>query len=199
MWIWGNIQSLRAESYRCGHCGDHVASDRGWDATTKKAGGRTSTDGRIRICPSCWLPTTFYTDRQVPGARIGAEIRHLPTDTNQLYEEARASHAVAAYTASVLTARKILMHVAVEKGAQEGLRFAEYVHYLDRERYLGRDGKGWVDLIRSRSNEANHQITLMTREDSEHMLSLLEMLLRLVYELPGNLPKSPDPVPTPDS
>jgi hypothetical protein len=80
------------------------------------------------------------------------------------------------------------MHVAVEKKADEGLKFIEYVDYLDKERYLGREGKGWVDLIRTRSNEANHEIVLMSAEDARRLMTIAEMLLKLVYEFPGDLP-----------
>jgi hypothetical protein len=79
------------------------------------------------------------------------------------------------------------MHVAVEKGAKQGLSFLEYVDYLDRERYLGRDGKGWVDRIRTKGNEANHEIMLMTDPEAEDLLMVTQMLLKLVYEFPGDL------------
>jgi len=154
--------------------------------------------GEIRICPECLLPT-FFNElplQQIPGARPGDSIKHLPNDVESLYNEARKSHAAGAHTAAVLSLRKLLMHVAVEKKAKKGLSFVDYVEYLGNERYLGRDGKGWVDLIRSRSNEANHEIILMQEEDSTRLLMIAEMLLKLVYEFPGSLPQ-PAAVPAP--
>jgi len=108
-----------------------------------------------------------------------------------LYEEARDCFACGAYTGSVMLLRKLLMHAAVEKGAKAGLGFVEYVEYLDTSGYLGRDGKGWVDMIRKRGNEANHEILLMKKEDGELLLSFAEFLVKLLYEFPGKLPKTP--------
>jgi thioredoxin reductase len=122
-------------------------------------------------------------------------VKHLPADVERLYDEARDSHAAAAYTAAVLALRKLLMRVAVEKGAEAGRTFVEYVEYLDVHHYLGHDGKGWVDLMRTRGNEAAHEIRLMNETDSEHLLTVAGMLLKLVYEFPGNLPKVSTPSP----
>jgi hypothetical protein len=79
------------------------------------------------------------------------------------------------------------MHVAVEKGAAQGLGFAAYVEYLDKQGYLGKDGKPWVDLIRQSANEAAHELVLMSRDVSAHVMDLAEMLLKLVYEFPAKI------------
>ena len=192
--MWENIQSASARRYRCGYCGDRVASDRGWQ-TNASAPNSAFRAGEIRVCPICNQPTYFRqpVKYQLPGAPAGAAVKHLPSDVERLYDEARDSHAAAAYTAAVLALRKLLMHVAVEKGAKQGMAFVEYVEYLDKHHYLGHDGKGWVDLIRTRGNEANHEIHLMAQADSEHLLTVAEMLLKLVYEFPGSLPKPTPP------
>jgi len=194
--MWGSVQSSAARRYRCGFCGDQVASDRGWQTNTTGPNPAVYA-GEIRVCPICNQPTYFRQPPgyQVPGVPAGAVVKHLPADVARLYDEARDSHAATAYTAAVLALRKLLMHVAVEKGAKEGKTFVEYVEYLDANHYLGHDGKGWVDLIRTRGNEANHEIRLMAETDSEHLLTVTEMLLKLVYEFPGNLPKVSAPSP----
>jgi hypothetical protein len=194
---WAGLANLPARRYRCGFCGDQVASEKGWITDTVIPNTDTH-PGQLRVCPICKQPTFFRTFgppepgvAQVPGAPVGAVVKHLPPDVGRLYEEAKDCHAASAFTAAVLALRKLLMHIAVEKEAKESLTFVEYVDYLDRRHYLGHDGKGWVDLIRTRSNEANHEIELMTADDSGHLLTLAEMLLKLVYEFPGNLPKPP--------
>ena len=91
-------------------------------------------------------------------------------------------------TAAVLVCRKILMNVAVDKGAPEGDGFIQYVDYLDSKGYVPPDGRGWVDHIRKKSNEANHEIELMERNDAEELITFLAMLLKLIYEFPGKIP-----------
>ena len=49
------------------------------------------------------------------------------------------------------------------------------------------DGKGWVDYIRQKSNEANHEIVLMTEEEATDLINFSEMLLRFVYEFPSKV------------
>jgi hypothetical protein len=189
---WSEVKSVATRDYGCGFCHDRVASDRGWDSRDSER----HIEGSIRICPGCNQPTFFRIEspsRQVPGPRARGPVRHVPEDVVSLYDEARNAHAAGAFTAAVLACRKVLMHVAVEKDAKEGLSFVEYVEYLDQEKYLGRDGKGWVDVIRTKGNEANHEIVLMDEGDSERTLTLVEMLLKLVYEFPGSLPQPAGP------
>ena len=188
---WQRTEPQPPHAFRCGHCDDRVASAQGWSATRAD----TSAEGCIYLCPSCNQPTyirRYPIPLQVPNSREGDGVKHLPDDVAALYNEAREAHTSGAHTASALTLRKLLMHVAVEKKATEGKNFIEYVEYLDDEKYLGRGGKEWVDLIRTRSNDANHEIVLMEAEDSKQLLKLAEMLLKLVYEFPGSLPQTGD-------
>jgi hypothetical protein len=87
------------------------------------------------------------------------------------------------------------MHIAVAKGAQPGESFVSYVQFLADHNYVPPDARGWVDHIRTKGNEANHEISIMSRADAEELLSFIEMLLRIIYEFPAaiqrRLKKSP--------
>ena len=78
---------------------------------------------RILICPSCAKPTFFEGGVQVPGVAYGKPVQHLPSDLDEIYTEARNCMAVNAYISAVLTARTILMHIAVEEATNEHNRF----------------------------------------------------------------------------
>ncbi len=106
-----------------------------------------------------------------------------------LYDEARQCIAANAFTASILSCRKILMHVAVSKGAKENLNFIEYVDYLAKNNYLAQGGKDWVDLIRQKGNEANHEIKIMSENDAKDLIKFTEMLLKIIYEFPADVLK----------
>lgn len=171
---------MRTQRYTCGYCGRWVASDKGF----------ASNDGNltIHICASCDQPSFFHYAGQVPGVAYGEEVGNLPDDIANLYSEARNCMAASSPTAAVLVCRKILMNVAVDKGAPEGDGFIQYVDYLDSKGYVPPDGRGWVDHIRKKSNEANHEIELMERNDAEELITFLAMLLKLIYEFPGKIP-----------
>lgn len=181
---WQNTTSLSSRQYTCGHCGSFVGSATGFFA---KLPSGHATDERIYICPFCTEPTYFGGAKQVPGVRPGADVKHVPTDISALYNEARDCAAAGAHTSSVLTCRKILMNLAVANGAPEGESFLSYVSYLVDHGFVPPNGKGWVDHIRTRGNEATHEIHLMNAESSAELISFVEMLLTFIYEFPARI------------
>jgi len=86
-----------------------------------------------------------------------------------------------------MIARTLLMHIAVEQGAEEGLPFARYVTYLDEKGYIPPNGKKWVDYIRTSGNVANHEIVIKEREETQKVITFLSTLLLVIYELPNSL------------
>jgi hypothetical protein len=125
---------------------------------------------------------------QVPGAAFGASVEHLETELERLFEEARNCMSVNAFSSAVLACRKMLMHVAVDLGAKPGQTFLKYVGYLQSNNHIPPGSKVWVDHIRSKGNEANHEIRLSTRDEAELLLRFTEMLLRITYEFPHKVP-----------
>jgi Domain of unknown function (DUF4145) len=119
-----------------------------------------------------------------PVAPAGGDIRHLPDDVAQAWREARTTHAVAAYTASEIMCRKILMHVAVDVAqAPPGKSFVEYINALETAGYITTGLKAVIDIIRVRGNGANHELPASTEEDSLRTITITEYLLRGSYEL----------------
>jgi hypothetical protein len=113
----------------------------------------------------------------------------VPEALNALYEEARRCTSQNCFTAAVLVCRKMLMNIAVQEGAAEGLKFIEYVTHLSDHGYVPPNGKHWVDHIRKKGNEATHEIALMSENDARELLGFVEMLLRFIYELPKMVPQ----------
>jgi hypothetical protein len=185
---WLNTGNPSARAYRCGYCGQLVSSNVGWYANGNP-------QGHVRICPHCNRPT-FYVDGDdtlIPGSLPGDEIQHLAPDVAAVYLEARQAMSVGAYTAAVLALRKLLMHIAVGCGANQGDTFVAYVTYLQTNHFVPPGANVWVDRIRQRGNEANHQIVLMRKAQAEELLTFIQMLLKLVYEYPaiGNAAQNP--------
>ena len=120
---------------------------------------------------------------------------NTPSDVAELYEESRRNISINAFTSSVMLSRKILMHIAVAQGAQPGQSFAQYVEYLAGNGYVPPNGKAWVDHIRKKGNEANHEIIVAAQADAMDLLSFTEMLLKFVYEFPAKVPVGSLPSP----
>lgn len=188
--IWQNVLPLEPRSYVCAFCGNRVGPNLGWFSNTNPP-------NLIYLCSFCGSPTYFDVQRrQYPGAPFGDAVASVPPDVDALYGEARACMTVKSFTSAVLTCRKILMHIAVEKGAEEGKSFLEYVEYLSDKNYVPPDGKGWVDYIRKKGNEANHEINVMSSSDASDLIIFLEMLLKFIYEFPAKVhppPYTPPP------
>lgn len=189
---WGNVSQIEAYHDQCGHCGSRVASDRGWKTHEFMGPSYRVLQFRIHLCPYCYRPTFFVVDtsegktlRQIPSPLPGEEIDALPDDIRGLYTEIRKCIQAEAYTAAVLASRKLIMHLAVEKGADPGLSFVNYVQYLGERGYVPPEGREWVDHIRRKGNEANHEIVLMDSREANRLLDFIEMLLRFMYEFPA--------------
>ena len=182
---WAEIHPVPSVSYTCGYCGRDVASGQGWHYEYSYKG--------IRVCPQCNAPTFVSAQgEQHPGALRGGEVTSLTDDVRRMYDEARRALTVGAATGTVMLCRKILMHVAVDKGASKDLSFLNYVEWLAEENWIPKGGQSWVDLIRSRGNEANHELPHMTEADATGILQFTETLLRVIYELPAAVPTAPD-------
>lgn len=180
---WVNTRSLTPRSYVCGYCGRVSGSNRGY-ANDVLAGPFVY----IYICSFCDQPTYFIGNQQTPGVSYGNPVMSVPQVIDSLYTEARNCMAVSAFTSAVLACRKLLMNIGVAEGAVPGKPFIFYVEYLSNNGYVPPNGKGWVDHIRKKGNEATHEIQLMNKADAEELISFIEMLLKFIYEFPSKIP-----------
>lgn len=168
--------------YTCGHCGREVSGFVVAYAATHENGS----DFQIRWlqCPLCRRGSVYdATVGVLPGVAFGPSIEGLPDDVKAAYAEARRCLSVQANTAAEGMCRKILMHVAVDKGAMEGNSFASYIDFLEAQGYVTPPMRGWVKLIKDHGNEAQHLIAAPDRKRAEGTLIFTAQLLRTVYEM----------------
>ena len=185
---WQAIQTIESNDFVCGHCGNSVASEKGWIATSTYSG---KVCGAIFICHRCGK-ATFFDDamNQYPGVIHGEIVNDIKEEkVKKLYEEARRTTSLNCFTSTVLCCRKILMHIAVSKGAEENKNFTHYVDYLKEKNYIPLEAHSWVDHIRKKGNEANHEIIIVEKEDAIELLNFVEMLLKVIYEFPARMIK----------
>lgn len=187
---WYSVRLIKNKSFICGYCSDKIATDRGYQLGMNVDGSGNQIGG-IYICPNCHGPN-FLSPSQAwfPGQKIGRSVRNVPEELNNLYEEARRCAKENCFTATVLICRKMLMNISVQQGAKENLSFIKYVNFLSENGYVPPNGKGWVDHIRKKGNEATHEIVAMEMGDAKDLLFFTEMLLIFLYEFPSMIPKS---------
>jgi len=185
---WDQTTKLPSRNYVCGHCDANIAEEDGY------IGGYRDHKGTMRVafiyvCHFCSGPTYFDENEiQSPESRFGETVQHINNpDVHSLYEEARSCYSVSAFTSSVMCCRKLLMNISVAEGAKEGENFAFYVNYLNDNGHIPKNGKKWVDSIRKMGNEANHSISLKSKDDAKLILTFTAMLLKFIYEMPGML------------
>jgi len=191
---WVGLATIPVRRFTCGHCGVAVGAKAGYYYEEAPSPSRDNLRGvagpnqakRFAIpCPSCDSVSYFNEGKQVPGPPYGRDVASAPSPVADVYREARNCMTVAAHTGAVMLCRKLLMNVAVAKGAAGNLKFIEYVEWLDANGYIPPNGKGWVDYMRKKGNEATHEIHVSERGDAEKLITFAEMILMFVYELPA--------------
>ncbi|MFA6599185.1 MAG: DUF4145 domain-containing protein [Ignavibacteriaceae bacterium] len=182
---WGNINNQSSKEIICGFCNAHIQSEKGYNGVHNPTGRPV----QLYYCHKCGRLNYFdEKGTQYPGPSMGEEVLDVTDETvKDLYSEARKCCSTNSYTASVLCSRKLLMNIAVSKGAKEGLSFAEYVKFLAEKGYVPPGGEDWVDHIRKKGNEATHEIIIMGKGDAEELIIFLEMLLKFIYEFPNRI------------
>ena len=175
---WTQLHALDSKSYTCGYCGQITGTSHGYYHRTVAP--------RIYICTFCGNPTYFNHDMQIPGSQLGREIKKLPPDISQIYNEVRDSIKNRNFTGAELLGRKLIMHLAVDKaGAPSGRSFMEYVQHLKDSGYIPPNGDKWLEYVRKLGNEQNHEIKIGKSENCEKLLKFVEILLIFIYEFSG--------------
>ena len=186
---WENSTTLPSRNYSCGYCGQSLASEKGYRGRPDNSSSYTHL---LYFCHFCDGPTFFDNQgKQWPGSPFRGAVADIPEKSvSDLYNEARYAFGAGAFTATVLSCRKLLMHISVTKGAKPGQDFFSYVDFLSANHYVPPGSELWVDKIRTKGNEANHEINIMARQEAEDMLSFCEMLLRIIFEFPAKAKKA---------
>jgi|GEM_PF-199320 len=194
---WTGLVTVPSHEYFCGYCQTLLSSASGYNGRILLSPGSGPVErALIYICHKCYRPTFFdpTSHTQTPGVAFGDSVSNITDkDVASLYEEARQCMKASAYTAAVLSSRKLLMHIAVSKGASADQTFAAYVKYLIEQHYVPPGSEQWVDHIRKKGNEANHEIRIMSKEEAEILITFSGMLLKLLYEFPVKLQTAINP------
>lgn len=175
---WRNAGKYSSVNYVCGYCGSDITSELGYQDEHPH-------HGDIRICHKCGKPSYIEIEGRVtPGSAYGKKIMHLPKNIEDIYDEARRCFSVNAFNSVIMCCRKLLMHIACENGADEGLSFGKYVQYLKDNGYVAKPTFKLADAILKYGNIANHQLETYENGDAVNIMLFTEVILKNIYELP---------------
>jgi Domain of unknown function (DUF4145) len=196
----------------CGHCGRAVGAEIVYDSVMwGNVRGSTYVPqpgaGLWLLCPYCGEGSVRARNSGIiyPAPRPGLTLEHPPADVMRAWEEARSAYSVGAYAAAEMMCRKILMHVAVDKGlAEAGQPFVSYMNALRAAGYITTGLEEVADQVRDRGNVANHNLPASSEQESHVTLMITQHLMQAVYELPGIAaapaqPPAADPTASPGS
>lgn len=168
--------------YKCGHC-DRLVSGRVVNIYLRQKNKPEDPKLIFIICPSCVKGSVWNEGIIIPGTKPGNKLEGLPGEIEAAYQEARNCYSINAYIGCELLCRKILMHVGVDKGAEEGQSFVSYINYLESKGYITPTIKEWADMIRTIGNQSTHELTPPDKERANATLIFTMELLRIIYEM----------------
>lgn len=176
----GGTESHARFDYQCGHCNRYVSGR----VVNIYGNNKDNPIIRFMICPSCLKGSVWMRDNKIiPGSKPGQNLEGLPVEVEAAYQEARKCFSISAFTACELLCRKIIMHVGVNKGAQEGQTFVSYLDHLENKGYITPTIRDWTDLIRQFGNQSTHKLASPDEKRTETTLMFTMELLRIIYEM----------------
>ena len=102
---WYKTEELKEVTYTCGHCGAFVSPSKGY--LTLSYTGSIPPYEVIGICPKCDKPTYKISTETYPASKKGMDVTGInDLELENIYDEARRTFQVNAYTSCVLCCRK---------------------------------------------------------------------------------------------
>jgi hypothetical protein len=179
--IWQGISNVRPASFTCWNCGNKVSSEKAYQSYDTY--NPTHVGSTIYICPHCKAPVVLDDEKkQIVLPLPGKEISKLPENILVVHSEIRKCMQSGCFNGAIMLMRKLIMHIAVEEGAEEGKSFVEYIDYLYNNGNIPKKSKNKSDSVRTLGNNTNHKIENRTQEEAQNCFELVELLLKVNYE-----------------
>ena len=142
-------------------------------------------------CVNCKRGFVVNDGSVSPAPLPFGSLKGLDKDTAEAWREIRACLSVGATTATVHMCRKVLLHVAVEKGLPDkngkgfAPSFAACIDFLKAEGLVTPPMDPWVQKIRNVGNDGAHELASTPMASAKLVAQFTEQLLRLIYEMPA--------------
>jgi hypothetical protein len=164
--------------FQCGHCNRDVSG------IIVAVYHYVNDDTKWIICPSCKKGSVYGEYGIIfPACPYGFKVEGLPELVELAYKEARDCFSQNAYISCEHICRKILMYIAVDKGAEENKSFSHYIEYIQSKGFITEPMNPWVTLIKDHGNKAAHVIEKPDKKRAESTLMFTAELLKIIYEM----------------
>jgi len=179
--LWQNISNVNSIPFICWNCGNKVSSEKAYKSYDDY--NPSQIGSLIYICPHCKAPVIVDDEnKQILLPLPGKKINKLPENISIIYSEIRKCMQSGCFNGAIMLMRKLIMHIAVEEGADEGEKFVEYIDYLCDKGIVPRKSKNKTDSVRTLGNSTNHEVENRTQEDAQNCFEFIELLLKVNYE-----------------
>lgn len=167
--------------YACGHCG-------------KDVGGAAVCYQVFPLaiwlrCPNCfngsvWSGEGLYPPSLSSSRAYTMDVAGLPDNIAHVYHEARKAISVQMHTSCELLCRKILVAVAVDKGAKGKTtrNHKTCIRYLVRKGHVAGLETGMASFVRLAGNQSTHEIRSPSLDRAEQTLKFTAMVLKRMYD-----------------
>ena len=144
---------------------------------------------------SVWTDEGLYPPRLSSSRAYTADVDGLPDNIVQVYHEARKAISVQMYTSCEMLCRKILVNVAVDKGAKkkDTRNHKKCIRYLVKKGYIDGMLTRMASYVRLTGNLSTHEIESPSLERTEQTLRFTAGVLKRVYDVEREVvePKEP--------
>lgn len=140
-------------------------------------------------CVNCMRGFVINNGELAPAELPLRHVKGLDSNTEAAWNEIRSCLSVGANTAAVHMSRKVLLHIAVEKGLpakgsnDRAPSFAACIEHLESEGYITPPMKPWVGKIRDVGNEGAHELPQISHDSALLVAEFTQQLLVLTYEM----------------
>lgn len=144
-------------------------------------------------CPTCRKGFVVNDGVMSPPEPPMPPVDGCPPDVEHAWGEATGALSVGATTAAVMMCRKLLFHIAVEKGLPEkdgkdrAPSFEACLMHLREVGIITPPLHDWVEHIRKIGNEANHDLAAIQPESATRVATFTRQLLVTTYEMPHKM------------
>ena len=140
-------------------------------------------------CTGCLKGSVLQAGDIYPSQRPLRVPIGLPPEDSVIWDEVRSCLGAGAHVAAVMLCRKLLFHIAVANGLDPkdetgwAPSFVQAVNHLERVGIFTSRMRPWVERIKEVGNDANHEITPVSKGLAMDVATFTQQLLVLAYEL----------------
>lgn len=186
-------------SFHCSKCRVLVLPTKGFYSFSSNVGYNYST----LICTNCgffevWKTRggekelssfDFFSQKIGSDNKYNEKIKNLTGTNLNIFKQIQFCANYRKWESVILLSRILIMHVAIEKSAQQNQKFFEYIEYLHKKHILKPQFIKLLNLIRKWGNELNHEYNTFSDENQKTNEQVAKLCIEIVIDILNHLYK----------